>query len=183
MGWHCGRIERWAAIILFMCTANERRCYILTLSLIGWAQQECITNIPSFTTMMNSNYSSLIKIFTFSFKFHWSLFPGFQLTSKLALVQGMVWHQIARCQAIIWSNDDSVHRRIYMWPSLNLLNQASFKQLKITTTTVLVYIIQGTIIDVRATPNISWCSKKEITRYIQFTYHPHHTTITNWVLI
>ena len=66
-----------------------------------------------------SNAFSWMKMFEFRLKFHWSLFLKVQLT----IFQHGSDNDFApnRRQAIIWTNDDPVHRRIYASLGLNEL--------------------------------------------------------------
>ena len=66
----------FAGIILWMCPANERWCYIVTSSLIGWAHKKMIPDFvnispyfhtPSTFTHFHTSFSFQIFTQTFSF--------------------------------------------------------------------------------------------------------------------
>ena len=60
-----------------------------------------------------------MKIVVFWLKFHWNLFPGVQLTEKKVGLNNDLTPN--KPQAVIWTNDGLIYRRIYAALRLNEL--------------------------------------------------------------
>ena len=70
-----------------------------------------LNKIVAISQKIVSNAFSWTKSFVFWFEFHWSLFPGVQLTVReLGSGNGLAPN---RRQAITWTDADSVNQRIY----------------------------------------------------------------------
>ena len=92
---HCYTVidTRYLGIILYMCPANERWCYIVTSSDIGWTHTQNdpweptsqLTHwgrdkIDAISQTTYSNAFSWMKMNEFRLWFHWSLFLRFKST-------------------------------------------------------------------------------------------------------
>ena len=92
---HCYTVivTRYLGIILYVRTSNERRCYIVTSSLIGsvhtqndpWVPTSQLTHwgrdkIDAISQTTYSNAFSWMKMNEFRLGFHWSLFLRFEST-------------------------------------------------------------------------------------------------------